>query len=146
MREIRELSEDETRLSYVAMLELRPNLGGLEDYVRRVNELQRPEGYRLVAALDGDGQDAVAVAGFRTAHNLAWGYHLYVDDLITATKHRGRGHAGALLEWIFDEGRQLRCDEVHLDSGTHRHEAHRVYLRHRMRISSFHFGLGLHDD
>ena len=146
MRDIRELSEDETRLSYVAMRELRPHLGRLEDYVRRVNDLQRPEGYRLVAALQGEDENAVAVAGFRAAHNLAWGHHLYVDDLITATRHRGRGHAGALLEWVFDEARRLRCDEVHLDSGTHRHEAHRVYLRHRMRISSFHFGLDLHDD
>ena len=46
------------------MLELRPHIGSLADFVRVVNEVQRMQGYRLIASFD-EGEDAAAVAGFR---------------------------------------------------------------------------------
>jgi len=105
----------------------------------RINSLQRPEGYRLVAAFEEGSPDAVAVAGFRTGHNLAWGHYLYVDDLVTVASARKRGHAAALLRWLLDEAERLGCDQLHLDSGTHRHDAHRFYLKEPLDITSFHF-------
>ena len=71
-------------------------------FVRRVDEVQRPEGYRIVGAFEGER--CVAVAGFRVIHNLAWGDTLYVDDLSTLPEARGRGHGRALLEWCKEEG------------------------------------------
>lgn len=66
-----------------AMRALRSNLADEEAFVRTVDDVQRPEDYRLVGAFEQDGSEAVAVAGFRTAQSLAWGHHLYVDDLST---------------------------------------------------------------
>jgi GNAT superfamily N-acetyltransferase len=137
---IRELGAGETHLAYVAMLELRPQLGSSADFVRVVNDVQREQGYRLVASFDEDEQ-AAAAAGFRVNDYLAWGHSLYCDDLSTRAIYRGRGHAGRLMDWMIDEAKRLGCGEFHLDSGTwaERATAHRLYFNKRMRISSYHF-------
>lgn len=147
----RELSAEETHLAYAAMRELRPQVTSVEEFVDRVNNVQRPEGYRLVASLAAEetgaadvaapevAAGAVSAAGFRRLHTLAWGDILYIDDLVTMEAHRGRGHAHCLLEWVLAEARRLACAAVHLDSAPHRHAAHRLYLGEGYVISSFHF-------
>ena len=138
---IRELSAGETHLAYRAMLALRPHIGSESDFVKRIDDVQRKEGYRLIAHfIDGEEQ-AVAAAGFRVLHFLAWGDALYCDDLTTLPDHRGHGYAGALLEWMIEEAKRVGCGEFHLDSGVgaDRQDAHRLYFNKRMRISSYHF-------
>jgi GNAT superfamily N-acetyltransferase len=136
-----ELLPPETGRAFEAMRELRPALSSREAFIAQVDDRQRPAGYRLVACTpDGTGP-AVAVAGFRQGDNLAWGRHLYIDDLSTLPTARGRGHAGALLVWIHQEAERLGCGEVHLDSGVgaERLSAHRLYFNSGYRISSHHF-------
>ena len=137
---VRELAPGETALAYVAMRALRPHVAGEEEFVRRVDELQRPQGYRLVAAVEDDG-GVGAVAGFRVQETLAFGRIVYVDDLSTLPAARRRGLARALLDWCAEEGRRLGCEALHLDSGVgaDRRDAHRLYLNAGMRISSHHF-------
>lgn len=136
---VRELGPAETSLAFAAMCALRTELD--EDaFIARV-AIQRAEGYRLVGSFDDRGERPSAVAGFRTGHSLAWGHYLYVDDLSTLPEARRRGHAGALMRWLFEEARRLGCDSLHLDSGVgaDRADAHRLYLNHGMRITSHHF-------
>jgi GNAT superfamily N-acetyltransferase len=129
--EIRELPAGETRLAHQAMRALRPAYSDERD--------------RLAGAILPGREQAVAVAGFRTGENLAWGHFLYVDDLSTAPDARRQGHAGALLGWLLDEGRRLGCSQFHLDSGTgpERFDAHRLYHNHGLAIYSHHFARGL---
>ena len=136
---IREIEADETALAYEAMLALRTHLADEQEFVERVNDVQRREGYRLVGAFDGDR--VVGVAGFRVGHNLAWGKFLYVDDLSTLPEARRKGYASALLDWCAEQAERLGCDQLHLDSGVgiERADAHRLYLQKRMIISSHHF-------
>jgi GNAT superfamily N-acetyltransferase len=121
------------------MRELRPHWDEPDAFVRQVDELQRPEGYRLVGAHEGDR--VVAVAGFRVVNNLPWGRALYVDDLSTHPDARRRGHGAALVAWCEQEARRLDCDELHLDSavGPEREDAHRLYFNSGMRITAYHF-------
>jgi GNAT superfamily N-acetyltransferase len=139
--EIRELLPAETALAFEAMRELRTNLSDEQSFVRQVDEVQRPEGYRLVAAFAAGSSEPSAVAGFRTCHSLSWGHYLYVDDLSTKQSERRRGHARALLEWLIEEGKRLGCDQLHLDSGVgiDRADAHRLYLNAGLVISAHHF-------
>lgn len=118
---VRELPEGETTRAWPALHELRAHLRDEAELVSRVDGVQRAEGYRLAATFEGD--DVAGVAGSRTGHSLSRGHFLYVDDLVTVPEHRGRGHAGALLRWLFDEADRLGCEQVRLDSGTHRHPA-----------------------
>jgi GNAT superfamily N-acetyltransferase len=138
---IREILPPHTALAHAAMRELRPRWGDEAAFVARVDDEQRPEGYRLVGSFEQEGGPAAAVAGFRTGHNLAWGFYLYVDDLSTHPDARRRGHARRLLDWLGEEAEHLGCDQLHLDSGVgpERANAHRRYLSSGMQITAHHF-------
>jgi GNAT superfamily N-acetyltransferase len=138
---VRELGPGETHLAARTLLHLRPGLGTAEALVRQVDERQRPAGYRLIGAFEDGDTEAAAVAGFRINEYLAWGKHLYVDDLVTAEGRRGRGLADRLFAWLEDEARHSGCTQFHLDSsvGEDREDAHRFYFRHGLRIASYHF-------
>lgn len=123
------------------MRQLRTHLSE-ELFVERVGR-QMQGGYQLAVATDGDL--VVGCAGFRVDENLAWSRHIYVDDLVTASTHRGLGVGRAIMEWLVAYGRAHDCAELHLDSGVQRHAAHAFYLSRGMRISSHHFALELGD-
>ena len=121
------------------MVGLRPHVPR-ETFVERVRR-QAKDGYRL--AYVEEGGRPVAAAGYRVLENLAWGRFLYVDDLVTDEKLRSKGHGQRLLDWLVAEARREGCGEFHLDSGVHRHGAHRFYLMKRMDITSYHFAMKL---
>jgi GNAT superfamily N-acetyltransferase len=125
------------------MRALRAHYTDEEEFVRRVDEVQRPQGYRIVGAFEGER--CVAVAGFRVIRMLAWHDAIYVDDLSTLPEARGRGHGRALLDWCMEEGRRLGCTQFHLDSavGPEREDAHRLYFNARLRITAYHFQTNL---
>ena len=144
----REVHAGESSLAAVALRELRPHVGSVEEMAERI-EHQRADGYRVAASFEieteseseaGDG-DAAAVAGFRIRDSLAWGRFLYVDDLVTRESLRGRGHADAVMEWVEEAARREGCERLHLDSGVgpERADAHRFYFRHGLRITAYHF-------
>jgi GNAT superfamily N-acetyltransferase len=141
MPDVREILPPDTELAFPAMRALRPHWGDETAFVRRLDEVQRPAGYRVVGSFDPDWPHAAAVAGFREGHNLAWGHFVYVDDLSSHPDARGRGHGGAVLDWVHEEAARLGVDEVHLDSGVgpERQDAHRLYFAKRYRIASYHF-------
>lgn len=121
------------------LAELRPHLTrALLDQVLTEGE---PQGLRFTAVFDGD--DCVAVAGWRVIANTSAGRKLYVDDLSTAASARSQGHGRTLLAALVERARDLGCHVVDLDSGVQRHDAHRFYLRERMRIDAHHFRLDL---
>lgn len=141
---VRELPAGETGLAARARRELRPHFPDPEGVAERIDALQRPQGYRVVASFASEaGSGAVAAAGFRVLEMLARGRVLYVDDLVTVPERRGEGHADALFAWLLDEAHGSGCDELQLDSGVgpERLAAHRFYFRHGMRIVSYHFAL-----
>ena len=111
--DVRELSDDDCRLAHAAMRELRPQVGDEPAFVERVRS-QFAQGYRLIGAFDGEHEHAVSVAGFRIDEKLAWGRHVYIDDLSTLPEGRGRGGATALLRWIDALAAAEGIVEVHL--------------------------------
>jgi GNAT superfamily N-acetyltransferase len=129
------------------MAALRPTFTGEPQFVERVDDVQRAEGYRLVGIFEESAPHAVAVAGFRVGHMLAWGRFLYVDDLSTLPEARRRGYGMRLLEWLREEAERLGCDQLHLDSGvgSDRIDAHRLYFNAGLAITSFHFARQLED-
>lgn len=133
---IEELEADRTWLAFDPMRQLRPHLTST-GFVRLVNEVQRPEGYRLIASWDGELGRVAGALGFRQITSLATGRHLAVDDLTTILVARGRGHATRLLAWADREARRLGCEHIQLGIDTHRHEAHRLALRTGYTISTF---------
>lgn len=135
------LAETDTAIArcFTVMQQLRPHLAEA-DFVPQVRRMQG-EGFHL-AYLEADGAIR-AVAGYRYYEKLFSGKNLYVDDLVSDTTQRSRGHGKALLAWLAAEAKRHGCVQLELDSGVQRTEAHRFYFRERLRISAYHFVVAL---
>ncbi|MDN4611819.1 GNAT family N-acetyltransferase [Arthrobacter burdickii] len=126
--------EEQARRCFPAFHELRPHLDE-DTFVARWRE-QSSTGYQIVA-IEADGR-IVAAAGFRELTTMAWGRILYLDDLIALPEHRGHGYGGRLLRHLQHEAIRRGCDELHLDTGYTRHDAHRSYLRNGFDLICHH--------
>jgi len=127
---------EEIRRCHLVMRELRPLFNDPEQFVERVLRQQK-EGYQL-AFLESE-EEVCAVAGYRFLESLFSGKFLYVDDLITRESDRSRGFGGELLDWLIEQASAHGCENLELDSGVQRFDAHRFYFAKRMSISSYHF-------
>jgi GNAT superfamily N-acetyltransferase len=119
------------RRCHPVMCQLRPLFQDPEHFVERVLRQQKQR--YLLAFLEFDGE-VCAVAGYRFLESLFSGKFLYVDDLVTR-----EGVGGELLDWLIKQAREHDCENLELDSGVERFDAHRFYLLKRMNISSYHF-------
>ena len=133
-------TDEEILACHEAMSFLRPHIARNE-FVARVRK-QAELGYRLAGARDEAGVVRCA-AGYRVLLQLHCGGVLYVDDLSTAQGERAKGYGNAMLDWLVEQAKAEGLDELHLDSGVQRFDAHRFYFRKRMHISSYHFRLSL---
>src|SRR5438105_2468696 len=129
---------EEIRRCHSVMSELRPLFHEPEQFVERVLRQQK-EGYRL-AFLESESE-VRAVAGYRFLESLFSGKFLYVDDLVARESDRSRGFGGQLIDWLIEHAREHSCENLELDSGVQRFDAHRFYFSKRMSISSYHFGI-----
>lgn len=102
---------------------------------------QQQDGYQL-AFIEVDNR-AIAVAGFYISECLASGRFLYVYDLVVDQAVRSQQYGQRLFEWLIEYAKSHNCNELSLDSGVQRFDAHRFYLRQRMYISAHHFSLPL---
>lgn len=125
---------------FVVMSELRPKITR-EEFVPLVNDLAARQGFKLVfLAVEGDIR---AVAGYRIAEWLANGRYLEIEDLVTASAWRSRGHGGELFDWLLGVAAENGCRQVRLVSNVKRVDAHRFYLRKGMTLEAHYFSITL---
>ena len=119
--------------------ELRPHLR--VDSFTAVYAEGHPQGLRFTAAYEGGR--CVGVAGWRIVATTATLRKLYVDDLVTTADARSTGVGRTLLAALAERAEAAGCSALDLDSGVHRADAHRFYMREGLTIGSFHFARGL---
>jgi len=95
-------------------------------------------GARMCVAVEA--AEVAGVAVYRVYENTFTGRQLYVDDLVTDERRRSIGVGRALLGHLERKARSLGLDNLSLDSGTQRTQAHKFYFREGMVVTSFHFG------
>ena len=111
--EARELqTDDEVAAAFPLMASLRDRIRA-DTFLAEVRR-QQALGYRLFAGFAEGG--LVALAGGRPAHTLSRGPHLFLDDLVTLTDERGRGHGRALLGWLDRWAMDRGLPRIYLDS------------------------------
>ena len=134
-----QLAESDAQIERVGgvLLQLRPTFSK-EQLIAQIKE-QRLSGYRI-AYVESDGE-ILCVAGFVVGTKLAWGKHIYVDDLVTAERHRSTGAGAKMIDWLKSYAREIGCGQLHLDSGVQRFAAHKFYLREGFSITSHHFSI-----
>jgi ubiquinone/menaquinone biosynthesis C-methylase UbiE/GNAT superfamily N-acetyltransferase len=126
--------EAEISESFVLMKQLRPHLNS-EEFNQHI-QTQIKEGYHLFCMRKES--EIVALCGCKVSINLAWGRHLYIDDLVTSTDRRSLGYGKEMMEFLFGFAKEKGCGEIHLDSGVQRFQAHKFYLREGFKIASHH--------
>ncbi len=122
-----------------ALLPLRPNFTR-ETLLAQI-EKQQESGFQM-AYVEKDGK-AICVAGFVIGYKLAWGKHLYVDDLVTDEQYRSIGAGRLIMDWVKQYAKEQGCGQIHLDSSVQpfRYPAHRFYLNQGFNIASHHFSI-----
>ena len=139
------------------ILEITDDRGAVvaRDWLRKAETVHRqlrtalPREYeaKMRRVFEGGGRMCVAVehgevagvAVYRAYENTWAGKLLYVDDLVTDEPRRSSGVGRALLAHLERKARDGGLETLCLDSGTHRHDAHRFYFREGMVVTSFHF-------
>lgn len=129
------ITDTEIENCFDVMSQLRTHLER-ENFLSTIRQMEK-EGYKL--AYIEDNKEVVATAGYRIYSNLFMGKHLYVDDLVTLESARSQGYGAQILGWLRNIARKENCRFFHLDSGTHRGEAHKFYFREGFTIASYHF-------
>ncbi|SAL69670.1 N-acetyltransferase GCN5 [Caballeronia terrestris] len=127
--------DDWTR-AFDVMKQLRPHLTDAAAFTSQVRR-QREEGYRLLAACDGDV--ILGLAGYRTQTNLIYGRFVYVDDLVVDANLQRSGIGGQLLEAVRQIARDVHCAHFVLDTGLHMALAQRFYYRNGLLARGMHF-------
>ncbi len=124
---------------FPVLAQLRPHLKQ-ETFLAQIQR-QQQHGYQLVfIELEST---AIAVAGFCIAECFSWGKFLYVYDFVVHEEVRSQGYGQHLFEWLIEYAKRHHCEQIHLDSGVQRFDAHRFYLQQRMAIVGHHFALDL---
>jgi GNAT superfamily N-acetyltransferase len=136
MKQVIKADADENiRQCWEVVVSLRPHLQE-QDFLQKTKSMM-DEGYNIVF-IEEEGK-AVAFAGFRRMQMFYCGNIIYIDDLNTLPEYRNHGYAGILLDFIHDIAAKENRDAVHLDSGYHRWDAHRLYLKKGYVLGSHHF-------
>ena len=96
-----------------------PLMAALRDRIREdtfVDEIRRQQrdGYELIGGFDGGR--LVTLAGIRRSHTLSRGEHLFVDDLVTDERDRGRGYGTDTIAWLTARARRDGIPRIYLDS------------------------------
>ncbi|WP_161964511.1 GNAT family N-acetyltransferase [Mucilaginibacter endophyticus] len=107
--------------------------------VDQVFQMIAHEGFELAFIPDANNTKAAAFIGYRKLNMLRTGPIIYVDDLFTFTESRGKGYAGALLDYVNGQAINEGINSIHLDSGYALHTAHRLYLNKGYYLACNHF-------
>ncbi len=111
-----------------------------ETFLEQIHR-QQLNGYQL--ALIEIENRGIAVAGFHISECLAHGRFMYIYDLVVDETVRSQQYGQHLFDWLVEYAKSHGCQQLSLDSGVQRFDAHRFYFRQRMNISSYHFSLSL---
>ncbi len=133
-------TEEDLRLCWPVMRELRPQLDSADVMIERINRMSQ-QGYRLLALWDG--ADVMAIGGYRVQENLIYGRFLYLDDLVTRASARGERWGERVIVEVSRLAKQAGCAKLVLDTGLSNALAQRFYFRQGLLSSAMRFSKSL---
>ncbi|EIT84696.1 hypothetical protein A374_13430 [Fictibacillus macauensis ZFHKF-1] len=123
---ITELSERPQWIeAFSVMKQLRPHL--TEALFLNLVEEMHHSGYTMFGLYDHSRLEAVI--GFTITTNLYYGKHVWVYDLVTEERSRGKGYGYELLSFVEAFAVHNNCECLALSSGVQRYDTHRFYTK-----------------
>ena len=105
-------TDDDVRRAFPLMAALRDRIRE-DTFLAEIRRQQR-DGYELIGGFDGDR--LVTLAGIRRSHTLSRGEHLFVDDLVTDERVRGKGYGTQTIAWLKARARGDGVPRIYRDS------------------------------
>jgi len=133
--QIREMTLKELETIYEVLKQLREELS-YKEFEDLIYDMRHME-YKMIGLLERE--KLITYAGVAVQTNFYHKRHLYVFDLVTDEKHRGRGHGKEILEYLVDYAKTAMCENIVLSSGFIREDAHKFYEKHGYEKKSFVF-------
>lgn len=129
-------SEADISAGFALMKQLRAHLSDVTSFAEQLTR-QSHQGYRLSGLWQG--QRLAGLIGFRESENFLYGRFIYVDDLVIDGAQRSAGLGSRLLDSVRQEGKQLGCSYLVLDTGLQKPLAQRFYFREGLLAKGMHF-------
>lgn len=133
--QIRELNLKELLTAYEVVSQLRTSLS-YKEFEDLIYDMRTME-YKMLGVMDGE--KLITYAGVAVQTNLYHKRHLYVFDLVTDEKYRGKKYGKMMLEYLYDFAKMGMCENIVLSSGLQREDAHRFYEKNGFEKKSFVF-------
>ncbi|WP_394174808.1 GNAT family N-acetyltransferase [Guptibacillus hwajinpoensis] len=122
---IKELhSKAEIIEAFPVMKQLRAHLDE-DTYLDMVLEAKEIDRYKMFALINGE--EIVAVTGFKPMTTLYYGRFVWICDLVTNDNERSKGYGEKLLTYVHNWAKENKYESVALSSGLQRKDAHRFY-------------------
>jgi GNAT superfamily N-acetyltransferase len=131
--QIRELDLKELLAVYEVVSQLRVDLSykEFEDLIYDMRDME----YKMLGIMDGE--TLITYAGVAVQTNLYLKRHLYVFDLITDEKYRGKKYGKMMLEYLDDYAKMGMCENIVLSSGISREKTHKFYENNKFIKKSY---------
>ena len=133
--QIRELDLKELLTAYKVVSQLRTSLSykEFEDLIYDMRDME----YKMIGIMDGE--TLITYAGVAVSTNLYNKRHLYVYELVTDEKYRGKKYGKMMLDYLHDYAKMGMCENIVLSSGFEKVEAHKFYENNGFSKKSFVF-------
>ncbi len=118
-------SEDKAKDFFELLRQLRPQLN-FPTFIDLLKKAQESGGYQLEGFLAPNGE-LIALLGYRLSYDFVHGKHVYIDDLVTAEKHRSQNYGAQLLERAEEIARAQGCTNLRLCTGIDNDRGKRFY-------------------
>ncbi|MCX6076485.1 MAG: GNAT family N-acetyltransferase [Campylobacterales bacterium] len=133
--QIRELTLKELLSAYEVVPQLRVELS-YKEFEDLIYEMRHMD-YKMFGIMEGE--KLITYAGASVQTNLYHKRHLYIFDLVTDEKHRGKKYGEMMLEYLSDYAKTNMCKNIVLSSGFARESAHRFYEKNQFEKVSYIF-------
>ena len=133
--QIREMNLKELDLIYEVLSQLRTELT-FKEFDDLVYDMRHID-YKMIGILERG--ELITFAGVAVQTNFYHKRHLYVFDLVTDKKYRGKSYAKKMLEYLGDYAKTAMCENIVLSSGIQREKAHKFYRENGFIEKSFVF-------
>lgn len=129
-------SKEEILAAFPLMAQLRSHLTS-ESFQSLYEAAQKESGYTLVGAFEG--QECVALIGYRVLSDFVHGRHLYIDDLVVTSDRRSQGVGEKLLDFAEGKAREFGCEGLRLCTGVENTAGIKFYERCGWQPKAFAF-------
>ncbi len=133
--QIRELDLKELLTAYEVVSQLRVDLS-YKEFEDLIYDMRTME-YKIFGIMDDE--ELITYAGVAIQTNLYHKRHLYIFDLVTDEKYRGKKYGKMMLDYLQDYAKIGMCKNIVLSSGLQRGQAHEFYEKNGFIKKSYVF-------